>query len=54
MAAAVARVAVPALMPSRTLTALVAAAALWSAAFAIYLWVYAPWLTRSRLDGKDG
>jgi uncharacterized protein involved in response to NO len=30
------------------------AAAAWSAAFAIYAWVYAPWLARARADGKDG
>ena len=22
--------------------------------FALYLWVYTPWLLRTRLDGKDG
>ncbi len=34
--------------------ALVAAALAWSSAFGIYLWVYTPWLMRTRLDGKDG
>lgn len=33
---------------------LVAAAACFSAAFLIYLLVFAPWLTTPRLDGKDG
>ena len=33
---------------------LVAAALAWSAAFALYLWVFTPWLLRTRLDGKDG
>jgi uncharacterized protein involved in response to NO len=23
-------------------------------AFLIYLWVFAPWLMRTRLDGRDG
>ena len=30
------------------------AAGLWALAFAIYLVIYVPWLTRTRLDGKDG
>jgi uncharacterized protein involved in response to NO len=33
---------------------LIAAAVAWSCAFGIYLWVFAPWLMTSRLDGKDG
>ncbi len=33
---------------------LVAAAVAWSAAFGLYLWVFAPWLVSARLDGKDG
>jgi uncharacterized protein involved in response to NO len=33
---------------------LVAAALAWSSAFVIYLWVFTPWLLRTRLDGKDG
>ncbi|MES2148423.1 MAG: NnrS family protein [Pseudomonadota bacterium] len=33
---------------------LVAAAACWSVAFLIYLAVYAPYLWRARLDGRDG
>jgi uncharacterized protein involved in response to NO len=34
--------------------ALPLAALAWSAAFVLYLWVFTPWLTRARLDGKDG
>jgi uncharacterized protein involved in response to NO len=33
---------------------LIAAAAAWSAAFVLYLWVFTPWLLATRLDGKDG
>jgi uncharacterized protein involved in response to NO len=33
---------------------LVGAAACWSAAFALYLVVYAPYLSRPRVDGKEG
>ena len=33
---------------------LVAAALAWTTAFALYLWVFTPWLLRPRLDGKDG
>lgn len=33
---------------------LVAAAASWCCAFALYLFVYAPWLAAPRIDGKDG
>ncbi len=52
--AAVARVAVPALVPVLYAQALVLAAGLWGLAFVIYLLIYAPWLTSTRLDGKDG
>ena len=31
-----------------------AAALAWSSAFALYLWVFTPWLMRSRIDGRDG
>jgi len=30
------------------------AAVAWAAAFAIYVWIYTPWLMRTRVDGKDG
>ncbi len=33
---------------------LIAAAIAWCSAFVLYLWVFTPWLLRSRLDGKDG
>ena len=43
------------LAPSQATTPLlVSAAAAWSAAFAIYLWIYTPWLVRTRTDGRDG
>ena len=54
MAAALLRVLLPLLLPGFYLSALVLSAAAWSAGFLIYLWVYAPWLTQTRLDGKDG
>lgn len=54
MAAAALRVLLPLAVPSLYAVALVCAAATWSAAFAIYLWMYTPWLMRTRLDGKDG
>ena len=50
--AAVLRVAGPMVLPPAW--AWSAAAAAWSAAFALYLWVFTPWLTRTRIDGKDG
>ncbi|MBE0549198.1 MAG: NnrS family protein, partial [Rubrivivax sp.] len=52
LAAALLRTLVP-LLASPT-AAMVAAALAWSSAFGIYLWVFAPWLMRTRLDGKDG
>lgn len=35
-------------------TALIVSGACWSAAFALFLLVYSPYLWRARLDGKDG
>ena len=52
--AAVVRVLLPALWPAAYVRALDVAALLWALAFALYLWVYTPWLLRTRLDGKDG
>ena len=52
--AAVARVLLPLVAPARTADWLVLAAAAWATAFALYLWVFTPWLLSSRLDGKDG
>jgi uncharacterized protein involved in response to NO len=47
-------VALPLLLPSLYSAFLIAAAACWSLAFLICLWVFTPWLLRTRLDGKDG
>jgi uncharacterized protein involved in response to NO len=52
--AAVARVLLPWVAPAQTADWLVVAAAAWASAFALYLWVFSPWLLSSRLDGKDG
>jgi uncharacterized protein involved in response to NO len=52
--AAVVRVLLPLLAPAHTTSWLVLAAAAWATAFAVYLWIFAPWLLRTRLDGKDG
>ncbi|MBU0828515.1 MAG: NnrS family protein [Gammaproteobacteria bacterium] len=52
--AAVARVLLPLVAPQHLAIWLVVAATAWGAAFALYLFVYAPWLIATRLDGKDG
>lgn len=54
MAAAVLRVLLPLAAPQAFSAAISLAAVAWSAAFAIYAWIYTPWLTRTRVDGKDG
>ena len=54
MTAAAARVLLPLATPQWLPLALVIAAAAWSAAFAIYLFIFTPWLLQTRLDGKDG
>ena len=54
MCAAVARVAVPLIVPAATLAATLAAGALWSLAFALFTATYWPILSRPRLDGKPG
>lgn len=54
MAAAVLRVLVPLVAPQWYTHALVCAATAWTTAFVIYLVMYVPWLTSTRLDGKDG
>lgn len=54
LGAAVLRVLLPLAAPSWYGAALVAAALAWSAAFALYLFIYTPWLLRPRADGKDG
>jgi uncharacterized protein involved in response to NO len=48
------RVLLPLVAPAHTANGLVVAAASWATAFALYLWVFTPWLLSSRLDGKDG
>ena len=52
--AAVCRVLLPIVAPQWLLAFVAAAALAWSAAFVIYLFVYTPWLTGTRLDGQDG
>jgi uncharacterized protein involved in response to NO len=52
--AAVSRVLLPLLAPQQLVVWLVAAAAAWGMAFALYLLVFSPWLVTTRLDGKDG
>jgi uncharacterized protein involved in response to NO len=54
LAAAALRVLLPIVAPQWFMQALAAAALAWGLAFAIYLLIYAPWLTSTRLDGKDG
>jgi uncharacterized protein involved in response to NO len=54
MTATLVRVVIPALQPAWTVVAIEASAGLWSLAFAIYLWMYTPWLMQTRVDGKDG
>ncbi|MDP2021089.1 MAG: NnrS family protein, partial [Hydrogenophaga sp.] len=54
MLAAAVRVLLPLAVPQWLPLALVVAAAAWSVAFAIYLFIYTPWLLQTRFDGKDG
>lgn len=54
MVAALLRVLAPIAVPHIFMHALICAALAWSVGFAIYLWIYIPWLTQPRLDGKDG
>jgi uncharacterized protein involved in response to NO len=54
MGAAALRVLLPLVFPAATPAWIAGAAIAWSAAFAIYLFIYTPWLTRTRVDGKDG
>jgi uncharacterized protein involved in response to NO len=53
-AAALARVLAPIALPGEYFAELVLAGSLWTAAFVIYVAVYAPILCRSRVDGKAG
>ena len=52
--AAVLRVAMPLVLPQQQTLWWVVAAMAWSAAFGLYLIVFTPWLSTTRLDGKDG
>lgn len=52
--AALLRVALPVLVPEASLPSMVAAGALWIAAFGLFVVVYAPILLRPRVDGKPG
>ena len=54
IAAALLRVLLPLAAPQWVSAAFGFAAFAWAAAFAIYLWIYTPWLVRTRADGKDG
>jgi uncharacterized protein involved in response to NO len=54
MLAAAVRVLLPLAVPPWLPLALVISAAAWSVAFAIYLFIYTPWLLKTRFDGKDG
>ena len=54
MSAAVLRVLLPVVAPAMLATWIIAAALAWSLAFLIYLWIFTPWLMRTRHDGKDG
>jgi len=52
--AALVRVVMPLVAPQQFFLWLITAAIAWAAAFGIYLFVFAPWLLSTRLDGKDG
>jgi uncharacterized protein involved in response to NO len=52
--AAILRVAGPIVLPSRYMATLVAAGALWTAAFAAYVLIYAPIVWAPRVDGRPG
>jgi uncharacterized protein involved in response to NO len=52
--AALVRVFLPLAAPAQTMNAVIASAALWSAAFGLYAVRYWPILTRARVDGRPG
>ena len=54
MIAAAFRVLLPLVSAHLLTVSLIGAALAWTIAFGIYLVIYAPWLMRTRLDGKDG
>jgi uncharacterized protein involved in response to NO len=51
---ALVRVGVPLLAPAAYRSSVLLAGVLWTAAFALYLWVYAPILVRPRADARPG
>lgn len=53
-AAAFTRVVLPLLAPQQFVIWLIAAAVFWCLAFAMYLFLFGPWLVSARLDGKEG
>jgi uncharacterized protein involved in response to NO len=53
-AAALARTGLPLLLPDWTPTLLLVSGGLWIAAFAIFLYIYTPFLITPRIDGKPG
>lgn len=54
LAAALVRVLVPLMWPSALIEAVMLSSGLWSLAFGLYLWRYAPMLLRPRADGQPG
>jgi uncharacterized protein involved in response to NO len=52
--AALVRVGTLVFLPALAMMGIHIAASLWALAFVIYLWRYAPWLARPRLDGQPG
>ena len=50
----VARVGAAVVPPQWHAGALIVSGACWSTAFALFLLVYAPYLLRARVDGKEG
>ncbi|MGE0311665.1 MAG: NnrS family protein [Lautropia sp.] len=54
MLAALLRVLLPLVAPQWLVWSLIGSATAWATAFALYAVVFAPWLTTTRADGKDG
>jgi uncharacterized protein involved in response to NO len=54
LGAALVRVGWPLLQPQALIDAALLSSALWSAGFGLFVWRYAPWLLRPRLDGRPG
>ena len=48
------RVLVPLFLPGYYYESVLVSAALWTMAFSLYVWVFAPWLLSPRVDGKAG